>query len=819
MKYLLLFFAFSMPFFLCSQTLYFDEEGVRLNVEIKNTGQSVICTNDWDKNYTDEPLHIWKVTLSFRNGSDKVVVPKLMGIASINMEPSDGKYLDYCGYKPLFEHGVRDAGAHLFGFIIFNNQGKSVGAGKTVSHSAHLYLLPGTKPILAEWKFPGYTFLDGSPNPELVVNGKSEEAEEIRFKSINSDKVGKEEEEVKSHYDVNDIDDIVNSNIGLADIKVDTSRVNLKAIEKAVEGNPDYYDELTACMESGNAKYYRDKLENISPSNLNSMQAYSWLSVFYSYQCECEVGSTRPEQLVKDMNQLVETFNSSTKNTTFAPLKKVYNCKKIESNFKVENTTSDTGNSGQSNFNAQRSPETATARAVVSTESQSNENIIDNVTKELRLRDDEIEAVKIISSSKNSNEALARLQERNIQKLNNYTLDALNKLTDKIPDFPLTGGEIQTLINGGSFKEVLKNHNLRASSKIAQDLGLDYNQTQALNIIATSENKEEMVERLKQNNIQQVSQKAAEGLQRMLGDSYSSLPITSGDISEMLNGNFEGALTNIKYNQDINSISRLTGGDTELAADLYNVASAIGEELNRPKTPEELERMFKAKLKLKRSVDYNTSANESITMYSYGNQRHVSYYKFTELSDGQFSNYLRSIYKSEIYDSGGNLLSNIIYNSDKEQVMTDFVNNKKIKSLFDEEGQVKMMIDLNSKKVIFDATKNEVEIIKDKKGRIIGEKTYNNGVLRQEKIINSKTNELIIYQDNGKKYSHAYYYNKGIRKLLFYKNIIYDSKGDIKLIQEHKKIKERIDTEYNQGIPIIKKVYKNGILESEMPIK
>ena len=580
MKSLLLFFAFLMPFFLCSQTLYYDEEGVRLSVEIKNTGQSVKCTNDWDKFYTDEPLHIWKVTLSFRNGSNKVVVPELVGIASINVEPSDGKYLEYCGYKPLFEPGVQDSGAHLFGFIIFNNQGRSVEAGKTVSYSAHLYLLPGTIPILAEWKFPGYTFLDGSPNPELVVNGFSEEGRRVKFESLIKDIKRKEKIEENNVSLISDETSGTKVEENLSNIEVDSKMLNIGLIEKAVESNPNYYDELSACMESGNAKYYRDKLDNISPSNLNSMQAYSWLSIFYSYQCECEIGSTRSEQLVKDMNQLVITFNSSTRNTTFTPLKKVYNCKKIEGSFKSEIIdASNAINSEQPNFNTQNDPDLKPERVVGSTESQSKAVIVDNVTKEMRLRDDEAEAVKIISSSKNSNEAFARLQERNIQKLNNYTLDALNKLTNTIPDFPLTGTEIQTLISGGSFKEVLKNYNLKVSNKLAQDLGLDYTQTQALNIIATSENKEEMVERLKQNNIRQISETAANGLQKMLGESYSSLPITSSDISEMLNGNLEGALTNIKYNQDINNLTKLTG-DTELATGIYDLAAAIGKEFS-----------------------------------------------------------------------------------------------------------------------------------------------------------------------------------------------------------------------------------------------
>lgn len=742
-----------------SQTLYSDEHGVRLTVEIQDTGKTVSCENSWDRNYTDKPIKVWEVSLIFRNGSSKKVKPKLTGIATINVIPSDGKVLDYCGYKNINRNGVENKGQQLVSYTIFHPRMPIVDAGARISSSAYLYLYSDAKPILDSWNFSGYDFLDGNSNPKIKVNANSEEtlfednnvkvyykiedtgkttkckndwdanytdkaikvykvsltienksdstiipavnsAASIDIKTcpylirydycgqiyiddeygrgtfgrsdtggmvffgisnlvggippnkivrnmrylyayeglkplldawefggyrfsdnnrlisnggsgrVNGDihyqawmnyndrkiktnfgKCGEEESEEESSDSLVDINSEIKKTIKeITNIEIDSSFVDLKAIENAVEQNPDYYDELTNCMESGNAKYYRDKLENVSTTNLKSMQAYSWLSIFYSYQCECEIGSTRPEQLVRDMNQLVTTFNNSTRNSTFAPLKKVYQCKKIESNTELEKSSTIESQSNSDDIikvgaDMKLRDYKLESVDITNTEFDNNSNsvsqlksvAIKKIVSAMKLRDDEVETVNIISTSKNSTEALTRLKERNIQKLNNYTLDALNKLTNEIPNFPLTGSEIQTLVNGGSFNDVIKNYNLRASNELAQNLGLDYNQTQALNIIATSESKEEMAERLKQSNIQQISQKTADGIQKMLGDSYGSFPITSGDISEMLRGNIEGALTNIKYNQDINNISQLTGGDTELASGIYDLASVIGQ--------------------------------------------------------------------------------------------------------------------------------------------------------------------------------------------------------------------------------------------------
>jgi len=133
-------------------------------------------------------------------------------------------------------------------------------------------------------------------------------------------------------------------------------------------------------------------------------------------------------------------------------------------------------------------------------------NQIQQVAKEMNLRSDEVEILEIFNSSTNLNEAYSKLKAKNIQNLNKYTLDALNKIVGDNNAFSITGSDIQSLLNGSSLTDVLKNVNLRQSNKIAQDLGLDYSQTQVLNIIATSGNKEEMTERLKQHNIQQISE-------------------------------------------------------------------------------------------------------------------------------------------------------------------------------------------------------------------------------------------------------------------------------------------------------------------------
>ena len=152
-------------------------------------------------------------------------------------------------------------------------------------------------------------------------------------------------------------------------------------------------------------------------------------------------------------------------------------------------------------------------------------------------------------------------------------------------------------------------------------------------------------------------------------------------------------------------------------------------------------------------VDYNTSESESISMSTYGEIRRVSYYRYLKHNNDDSYSPIRKIYKTENYNLNSKLLSETIYNSNKEFIRTDFINNTK--TILNDKGEVIISADLKTGKIIVDNTKNKTEFIKNKKGKIIGEKTYSsNGQLYKEKIINKKTNEIISYT-NGVKYSHT----------------------------------------------------------------
>ena len=288
------------------QLIYSDEEGVRLNLEIKNTGKVVRCENEWDKNYTDEPLQVWRVTLSFFNGSNKTLVPKLVGIASIDINPSNGKFLDYCGYKPLFEQGVMEGAAHLFGFIIWPNKGGSIEAGEKVAYSANLYLLPGSKPLLARWNFPGYEFVDGSKNPNLKAIGFSEDTKNVRFESQvqkptqPKKSVSIQEKRVKPIT----IDDV-------APIKHETTQTS-EVRPKPVVNKPNIDNLSTSASTISNGKcpdknaiYFREQAEKFPKLK------YELLAEYYERLCPCLRGSSAPNAVKTELNAIIDRINQS----------------------------------------------------------------------------------------------------------------------------------------------------------------------------------------------------------------------------------------------------------------------------------------------------------------------------------------------------------------------------------------------------------------------------------------------------------------------------------------------------------------------------
>ena len=145
------------------QELYSDKHGVRVVYHVVDTGKSTACTlsPDQDLNYTDKKIKIWKVTLQITNGSGRKIKPHGARIAHIDVEPDQGGILNYCSYGKVGHLSKNDGQSEqkksMFGIasgVYF------IGAGKTFSNSTYLYLYEDQTPLLTNWNFGGYEFLE-----------------------------------------------------------------------------------------------------------------------------------------------------------------------------------------------------------------------------------------------------------------------------------------------------------------------------------------------------------------------------------------------------------------------------------------------------------------------------------------------------------------------------------------------------------------------------------------------------------------------------------------------------------------------------------
>jgi len=74
---------------------------------------------------------------------------------------------------------------------------------------------------------------------------------------------------------------------------------------------------------------YKEKSNNAPDQS--SQKAYSWLSLYYTYKCECEKGSPRSDQLVPVINNVVDSYATNT-NSAFGKISKVTKCTSPETN-------------------------------------------------------------------------------------------------------------------------------------------------------------------------------------------------------------------------------------------------------------------------------------------------------------------------------------------------------------------------------------------------------------------------------------------------------------------------------------------------------
>lgn len=143
--------------------LYSDEHRVRVVYHVVDTGKHTSCTSspEQDLNSTDKKIKIWKVTLQITNGSKRKIKPHGALIAHIDVEPDQGSSLNYCSYTHvghLYKNdGQSEQKKSMFGIasgVYF------IGAEKTFSNSTYLYLYEDQNPLLTNWNFGGYEFLE-----------------------------------------------------------------------------------------------------------------------------------------------------------------------------------------------------------------------------------------------------------------------------------------------------------------------------------------------------------------------------------------------------------------------------------------------------------------------------------------------------------------------------------------------------------------------------------------------------------------------------------------------------------------------------------
>lgn len=300
---------------------------------------------------------------------------------------------------------------------------------------------------------------------------------------------------------------------------------------------------------------------NYSSNQMGAPDAYIILSAYEAYVCQCknQNNGEEAERLKNFINkEYVQRYASMV--SKYGSMPKVTSCK---------------GGEGEEKAEASEEKNKEKATPLESDKKANNKEAINKVAKEMRLREDEVEILNIFNNSKNINEAWSKLNAKGIKNLNKYTLEAIEKLLATNPNFSINASELQSLKEGNSFNEILKNYNFKQSNKIAQQLGLNYQQTELLNIVATSNNKEEMMKRINQKGMQNISDKATQGIQKLLGDSYGSLPITSGDITNILQGNYTGAVENIVKNQQINNLTKSFGGNRQLAQASHDLISGV----------------------------------------------------------------------------------------------------------------------------------------------------------------------------------------------------------------------------------------------------
>ena len=150
-----------------AEVLFNDKHGVRLEYTATDTGQFTTCSTAFadGPRYTNKKIKIWKVSLQITNGSGRRIKPESPQIATMTVDPSQGRSLDYCFYSTVGHlykvDGHSDQHKFRFGLALGVY---AIAPGRTLSNSTYMYLYEDAEPKLTQWYFDGYTFLEDKKN-------------------------------------------------------------------------------------------------------------------------------------------------------------------------------------------------------------------------------------------------------------------------------------------------------------------------------------------------------------------------------------------------------------------------------------------------------------------------------------------------------------------------------------------------------------------------------------------------------------------------------------------------------------------------------
>jgi len=343
-RFILIFTCFSI-FYSGAQTLLTDKNGVRLFYKIEQTEKFTYCIGDVsDKNFSRTKINIWKITLGLENGHSGAIVPRGIGIANINVQPNPIKPYsrNYCSYERLENYGPNQGylDQSLFVWPIRDHIVEEMAPGEVLINTAYLYLYEGQSPKLTNWQFLGYRPKeDFRPYKTVLVNEKVADTgttpfpqtKTIETKPRVSSTIATRNSKVKK-LEVTSINQVEPIKIPAAKRDKKNTTYTLKAsplitstskeIETTTSTDQRSKEVFLKCP-GEKALEYKEKSN--AASDVSVQRAYSWLALYYSYKCECEIGSYRSDQLVNVINNVVDSYVMNTGNV-YGKISKVSKC-------------------------------------------------------------------------------------------------------------------------------------------------------------------------------------------------------------------------------------------------------------------------------------------------------------------------------------------------------------------------------------------------------------------------------------------------------------------------------------------------------------